>query len=82
VFQLYSPIGNILSDCIKKGRGNRNGSAGIINGHHKLSEEDVKLIKKLNGSKITKTSLAFLFDVSISTISMIHRNKNWKHVII
>jgi len=50
---------------------------GRVNGNAKLTESDIKYIKN---SSAMNTSLARLFNVSPSTISLIKKGKTWKHV--
>lgn len=54
---------------------------GSIVGTSKLVEEEVVQIKKLKGNMKTM-DIAKYFNVSISTISAIHHERNWKHIKI
>lgn len=65
-------------DMIKKGR-NRN-SKGSDHGQSKLTEEQVIDIRKrlLNGE--SGISITKLFNISSVLVSMIKKNKRWKHI--
>lgn len=54
---------------------------GETNGSSKLSEKEVKHIRKIWKSNLySKTYIAALFNVSIVTVSNIIKNKSWRHV--
>lgn len=53
---------------------------GENNGNSKLTINQVKKIRILKG-KFTQKQIAKIFDVKYQTISDIHRNKIWRHVI-
>ena|SRR4028118_785172 len=66
------------ADMVKKNRQ----AKGSKHGFSKLNEEQVLSIKQLlNETKLTHKTIAKLFDVSGETISLIARNKQWKHVV-
>jgi hypothetical protein len=52
---------------------------GERNGHAKLTEEDVREIKRLRG-KVTQRELAERFGITHSNVAQIHRGYSWKHV--
>lgn len=52
---------------------------GERNGISKLTEKDVRLIKRMNGKRSIKT-MAKLYHVSYQTIWGILNNKSWSHV--
>jgi HNH endonuclease len=76
------------ADCISKGRGNRIGSTpgprpairGEKNPTARLTERDVRVIRRLVYSGITGTRVASLFGTGKSQISAIVRRKAWAHV--
>jgi hypothetical protein len=49
-------------------------------GTAKLTESDVRTIRKLYASGKRQVSLAATYDVSRNTISLIVRRKTWKHI--
>lgn len=53
---------------------------GSINGSAKLSEDDVKEIKRLLKTSMTQTEISDLYGVKQNTISGIKTGKFWKHV--
>lgn len=58
-----------------------NKPVGSKNGSAKLSEEDVVKIKHLlQTTKLTMKEIGQMFDVNVSTINNIKRNKSWKEV--
>lgn len=62
-----------MADMVSKSRQ----ALGIKNAHAKLTEEEVKLIRSLNG---TNAAVAKRFKVSASLVSLIRNRRNWKHV--
>lgn len=70
-------------DMLSKGRGviQRESNRGSGNGSALLSEDDVVEIKRLRGT-VGQRMLARRFNVSASTIYMIHAEKTWSHVDI
>jgi len=68
------PSENIL-DTIKHGS-----LKGIKNGRSKLDNRDVGIIKKLFKEKVPLSSIARAFDVSVTAINLIHKNKSWTHI--
>lgn len=66
-----------LSDMAQKGRSSR----GQKNGRSKLSDADVKIIKKMiKSKKFLHRDIANKFSVCRPLISLIANNKNWKHI--
>jgi hypothetical protein len=63
-------------DMIRKGRG----LVGVKNGHHKLTEEDVSIIRMERASGATLNQLAERFGVDFSNISKICLGKQWTHI--
>lgn len=71
-------LGTIIDnfqDMKNKGRSAR----GERNNKAKLTEHEVKKIKKLKG-KLKRKEIADLFDVSTSTINRVLRGDSWKHI--
>lgn len=64
-----------IRDAVKKNRH----SKGSTNGHAKLTEENVLIIKSLIG-KIPINNIATRFNVAKSTISDIKFSRTWKHL--
>jgi hypothetical protein len=56
----------------------KEGSKGTTNGAHKLTDEEVRLIRT---SKLTGRQLAADLGVSPATISNVRRYKSWTHVL-
>lgn len=67
-----------VHDMIEKGRAHDN--AGKGNGRARLSDSDVKRIRYLADTEISRAKLAKILNVSRSTIDKIVRRKTWKHV--
>ena len=65
-----------INDCVAKGRHAR----GSVNGHAKLTEEQVKEIRIKNNKGYSNEDLAKEYKVSNSVISEIKTYKSWKHV--
>ncbi len=69
------------NDASMKGRLKANRQNGEKNDSAKLTESDVRKIRKYYSSKnYTQTQLAELFGVDQSTISYISRFRLWKHI--
>ena len=69
-----------VHDCVRKGR--RASKKGTNNGRSKLSEKDVKRIRKIFAEgKKNKTEISKLFGVSDTLIGLIVRRKSWPHVV-
>lgn len=66
-----------IQDMISKGR--RSSTAGSKNGRSKITESDLPHIREMlkNGNKLVDISAEF--KISISRVSAIKNNKNWKH---
>jgi len=70
-----------MADMVKKGRQStgRINNRGQGNGSHKLTEKQVCSIK-YDYPCSTRTEIAKIFNISISMVSHIMLNKNWKHI--
>lgn len=55
-------------------------SPGERNGNHKLTEADVRAIRKLRRNGALQRELAASFGVSISAIQFVLNGQNWSHV--
>jgi hypothetical protein len=75
---LGTPADN-ARDMWKKGRGRIPRLYGEKSGAAKLSEEDVRKIRKML-PRMTNRQIATRFGVTISNISVIRNNKSWKHL--
>lgn len=53
---------------------------GVHNGRNKLSEDDVRLIRRYLKQGTSQSKIAELFGVSQNCISHIHTRKQWTHV--
>lgn len=76
--------GDNMRDCATKGR---NGMTvhpeslrGARNGNSRLTESDVVEIRRLREAGMTLHSLAVMFGVDHSNISLIAKRKSWKHI--
>ena len=69
-----------MKDMVDRGHSGRTHNNGISNGRSKLSEQDVKEIKKLIASGIKHKEIAGIYSVDRSQVSKIRLNKTWKHV--
>ena len=67
-------------DRDKKGRGNPGWIAGEGHPNAKLTEDDVRFIRKLFDDGANRKDIATFFGVSGSTIDIIGARKTWKHV--
>jgi hypothetical protein len=70
-----TPLGNVR-DMIKAERQAR----GERNGHHVLTESDVRTILQRAAAGATGVSLAAEYGVTVGAITNILRGRNWKHV--
>jgi len=67
-----------MADSVRNG----NGQDGITNCNAKLTEDDVREIRRLYATgKFSQRVLARRFGVSQATISLIVQRKIWKHVV-
>lgn len=64
---------NNIEDRVKKNRSAR----GQQNGKARLTEKDVKLIKKLRGRGMTESSIAELLEVSRSAVANVLHHRSW-----
>jgi len=69
---------NVADKC-QKGRNRFKAHHGSANGFAKLTEDEVREIRSLNGT-LSQTRMAALFGVTQACISGIILNKGWKHV--
>lgn len=71
----------VLDDRVSLADPLRHGKPGEQHSKAKLSEEDVRQIRKLYAAKqLSYSTLAKHFGVSRGNIAMIIRGKTWKHV--
>lgn len=63
-------------DCIAKGRNYRGEDMWTA----KLTEDDVRMMRKLFDNGMTQAELETHFSISRSVVSLIVRRKSWKHV--
>lgn len=64
-----------MADMTRKGR--RSSQVGSLNGNARLTEDDVRAIRRAGG---TNTAVAAEFGVTHQMISKIRARKAWKHV--
>ncbi len=69
-----------IHDMMSKGRDVRNAPKGERAGLAKLTNQDVRRIRKLYATGRTQYELAEQFDVGQSTISSITRRQTWTHI--
>jgi len=50
------------------------------NRHAKLCNEDIKIIRNLNLLSYKRKDIAQIFNVSITTITLIINKKRWTHI--
>jgi hypothetical protein len=74
---LGTPKDNV-QDCLNKKR--RTASSGLNHYNVKLTEDQVREIKKLLKEKVSQSKLGKKFNVSPSTIQNIADGKTWKHI--
>jgi hypothetical protein len=65
-----------FSDCVKKGRN----VMGERQWKSKLDSCQIKLIREMLFLKYKPSFIAYIFDITRSTVSQIHNNKTWKQV--
>lgn len=66
-----------VQDCINKGRDHKARVSGSKNHAAKLTEKDVRAIRR---SKLTGKQLAIKYGVSDMIISLVRRRLRWQHV--
>ena len=71
-----------MQDCIKKGRFNAKGPTAEQSGTAKLTQREVNHIRFFYDMGATQTEIAEEYEVSISTISLIVRERTWKHSLV
>jgi len=77
---LGSARDNII-DMVEKGRGRHTSHPGESNGYSKLTEREVRSMRKLYESRnMTQVEIAKMFDVSRALVSVVVNGKAWKHV--
>lgn len=69
-------------DMVAKGRGRGGSSVGETNPSAKLSETEVREIKKLLAAGVSGRRIAKFFSISSPLVSMIAKGKLWSHVLI
>jgi len=62
----------------RNAKGRTRGAAGSLNKHAKLSEDDVRAIRKASG---TQAAIGLQFGISQQMVSRIKSGKLWRHVI-
>lgn len=67
-----------LAEAVAKGRFNPPTLEGSENGNSKLDWPAVRHIRRAHGEGAQMTRLANLYGVSLSTVSLIVKNKTWK----
>lgn len=74
-------IADNMKDMISKGRGKQPDNKGSKHGMSKLTEKEVKQIKKLLQSKsLTQIEIAEKYNVSRTTIYEIKVKRTWRHL--
>lgn len=67
-----------MQDCVAKGRRiNVRGEDHVL---AKITEDDVRLIRALEGNGMTVSEVGYLFDMGQSNVSRIRNRQIWKHV--
>jgi hypothetical protein len=66
-----------IQDAVKKGRWNSNPRIGEAHHNHKLTEQDIPVIRELNMQGVSKSELGRRYGVSSNTIGSICRRKMW-----
>lgn len=67
-------------DKVQKGRMRRGDSRGERNGHAKLTEDQVRVIRQRVKAGETQTALAAEYGVHLITVSQLVRRLTWRHV--
>lgn len=67
-------------DAVKKGRKFIPDSRGSSHGGSKITESDVKEIRRMSG-EISQKKIGEIFDLNQATVSNIITKRTWKHVI-
>jgi len=75
-----TPLDN-SKDCVQKGRQAHPDHHGILNHMAKLTEEQVRDIRRLSQDGISKAQLARDFGMSESGIIKIIKKRSWKHIL-
>ena len=71
-----------MADSIRNGKHVAPGSPGAANGRAKLTEDNVREIRRLYATgQFTQQDLALKFGVAQSVISDIVKRRKWKHVV-
>ena len=69
-----------MRDMARKGRGGKGGARGERQGSAKLTQSDVRSIRKLARKGKTQQEIADLFKIDRSNVSIIVLRKGWRHV--
>ena len=69
-----------MADAARKGRVRNNGAKGAEHPRARLTDEDVRQIRRLLSDGVSKAAIARLFGVDRSTVSLIARRKTWRHL--
>lgn len=77
-------VADNMRDCVQRGRFRylkpQGQSTGERNGQAKLSEDDVRAIRRERAEGVTLSTLSKKYGVGSPTISMIARRLMWRHV--
>lgn len=76
------PTKPLLYKAINMPRSNVASFVGVDHPNAKLSEDDVRGIKRLLRDGYRQKDIANLFHISLSTISAINQDKIWRHIEI
>lgn len=70
-----------FADAVRnKKNSNFTGLKGQNNGYAKLSDDDVRNIRKHLSNNMTMRSVAKMFDISAASVFAIHHRKSWSHI--
>lgn len=70
--------GDNVADAVAKGRAR--GAVGERNSKAKLTEDDVRFIRRLHGIGIPRKAIAKVFGVNVSIVNAIGRRELWSHI--
>lgn len=73
-----------MADCVAKGRQARGTTLGLRHGEHnacaKLTDEKVRMLRKLCASGVPQREVARIIGTSQANVSDIALRKHWSHV--
>lgn len=72
--------GDNVRDMFSKGRENLSDRKGECNGRHRLTEDDVRSIRKLRRTGVPQTIVARQFGIHPNTVNKIYTRVLWRHV--